>query len=197
MNVFKKIKNFLIKKKSVYTNILLGDKYDIGEYTYGKPNVLSWGEGAKLKIGKFCSISKDVEILLGGNHRMDWVSTYPFMIFNEKWPNAVKIKGHPRSKGDVIIGNDVWICRGAKILSGINIGDGAVIGAYAVVTKDVPPYAVVAGNPARIIKYRFTEDVINKLLKISWWDFQKEEIYKNIDSICSGDINNFLEKYNK
>ena len=130
-----------IKKK------LIEDGHEIGDYSYfgGKPRILDWNNNAKLKIGKFCSIAENVKIFLNADHRIDWITTYP--------PNLVckdlsKIKGHPTTKGDIIIGNDVWIGAGASILSGVKIGDGAVIGAHAIVTKDVEPYSVVAGNPA-------------------------------------------------
>lgn len=164
-----------------------------GRGTYGTPRVSQWGENARLKIGNFCSIAENVHILLGGEHRSDWVTTYPF---NVLWPKvAGHIKGHPRTKGDVIIGNDVWIATGAFILSGVTIGDGAVIAAHAVVTKDVPPYAIVGGNPAKIIRYRFDETTIQKLLEISWWDWPDEKIKGSIDLLLSDDIDAFVNRY--
>jgi len=164
----------------------------IGDYTYGKPKVLHWGEDAKLKIGKFCSIADEVVIFLGGNHRTDWVTTYPFPVLVSDWPEAGLIKGHPGTKGDVVVGNDVWIGYGATILSGTVIGDGAVIGARSVVTKNVEAYAIVAGNPAREIKKRFNQSQIERLLEIKWWEWSIEKIKKNIKLLCSGDIDNLL-----
>ena len=123
--------------------------------------------------------------MLGREHRKDWVTTYPFPAFPDVWPEAKDIPGVEISKGDVIIGNDVWICYGATILSGVKIGHGAVIGARAVVTKDVEPYAVVAGNPAREIKKRFTPKQIQKLLDIAWWDWPEEKIRENIKMLCN------------
>lgn len=120
-------------------------RYEVGRGTYGNPTVLHWGEPTTLKVGCFCSIAADVKIFLGGNHRTDWITTYPFPAF---WKSAAHIKGHPSSRGDVIIGHDVWIGEGAVILSGVRIGNGAVVAASAVVTRDVPPYGIVAGNPA-------------------------------------------------
>lgn len=161
-----------------------------GKGSYGEPRVLSWGEGAKVRIGKFCSIASEVTILLGGNHRVDWVTTYPF---NVMWSGvAGHIQGHPSTKGDVVIGNDVWIGAGALILSGVTIGDGAVVGARAVVAKNVPPYAVVVGNPAKIVKYRFDESTVEKLLAIAWWDWPDDKIAAAIPFLLSENINDFI-----
>jgi acetyltransferase-like isoleucine patch superfamily enzyme len=185
---------FCSRSLRFYTkDILIGDIYDIGEFTYGRPRVISFTKDTKLKIGKFCSISARVKILLGGDHRTDWVSTYPFPALAEKWPEAKGVTGHPSSKGDVMIGNDVWIGEGAVILSGVTIGDGAVIGGQSVVTRDVEPYTIVAGNPAQPIKKRFDKDTIEKLLTIQWWNWPVEKIRKNIHLICSQRVNEFLE----
>jgi acetyltransferase-like isoleucine patch superfamily enzyme len=160
---------------------------DIGNYTYGKPRVLHWGENARLKVGNFCSIADEVVILLGGNHRTDWVTTYPFPAI-EDWPDASKIVGHPATKGDVVIGNDVWIGYGATILSGVTIGDGAVIGSRAVVAKNVSPYSIAAGNPAREIKKRFNDEVIEILLKLKWWNWSDKKIRDNLHILCSPNV---------
>lgn len=159
-----------------YTKEIFKDKpYEIGEYSYGNPIVYFEGEG-NLRIGKFCSIAFDsVKIFLGGNHRVDWTTTYPFNKIAD-FPEASHITGHPCSKGDVVIGNDVWIGMNATILSGVTIGDGAVVAAHAVVTKDVPPYAIVAGNPACVVKMRFSDDVIKHLLELKWWDWPIEKV---------------------
>lgn len=177
--------------KIFYTKDFLknfGDLVDIGSYTYGNPRLFHWGEDSKLKIGKFCSIADDVKIFLGGNHRMDWITTYPFSALKEEWPEAKDVKGHPATKGDVVIGNDVWIGYGATILSGVKIGNGAVIGAMAVVSKDVEPYSVVVGNPALEVKKRFSKDVIEKIENLKWWDWSDSEIRKYVKLLC---INNF------
>ncbi len=179
-------------EKIIYTKDLLGKRYEIGEHTYGKPRVLSWGEGATLKIGKYCSISSGVTIFLGSEHRVDWVSTYPFSYL---WPEARSIKGHPATKGDVVIGNDVWIGYEVTILSGVYIGDGAVIGACSLVVDNIPPYAIAAGNPARIVRYRFDEETIEKLLKIKWWDWPDQKVRENVQLICCPDINEFIKKF--
>ncbi|MBM4307574.1 MAG: CatB-related O-acetyltransferase, partial [Deltaproteobacteria bacterium] len=186
-----KIKEALFSaSRNIYTKELLGDRYKIGEHTYGEPKVFSWGEGTTLTIGKYCSISTNVRIFLGSEHRTDWVSTYPFPYFLEE---AKSISGHPSTKGDVVIGNDVWIGYGVTILSGVTIGDGAAIGACSLVIKDVPPYAVVAGNPAQIIRYRFDEKTIHQLLKIRWWDWPDQRVRENIQSICSPSIDDFIK----
>ena len=176
----------------IYTRDLLGGRYTIGDHTYGKPRVVSWGEGTSLRIGRYCSISTHVIIFLGSEHRADWVSTYPFPSL---WKEARWIKGHPSSKGDVNIGNDVTIGYHATILSGVTIGDGAVVGACSVVATDVPSYAIVAGNPARMIRYRFDEETIEGLLKISWWNWPEEKVKENIHLICSDSIAEFMKKF--
>lgn len=161
----------------------------IGAYTYGTPKIYRWDDRTRLSIGKHCSIAKDVSILLGGEHRTDWVSTYPF---NRFFPEAEGIAGHPHSKGDVIIGNDVWIGMGATILSGVTIGDGAVIAAHSLVSKDVPPYAIAGGNPARIIRSRFPEEVVRKLLAIAWWDWPIDKIKEGVPLLMRDDIEAFI-----
>lgn len=162
----------------------------MGAWSYGQPIVHSWGEGARLIIGRYCSIAGDVHVLLGGNHRTDWVTTYPF---SEQWhQHAGKITGHPSSNGNVVIGNDVWIGERAMILSGVTIGDGAVVGASALVTKDVPPYAIVGGNPARIIRYRFDPATIKKLLAIRWWFWPEDKIIRALPLMLSSNMSDFI-----
>ena len=128
------------------------DYIKVGDFTYGVPVIKSWNDETHLTIGKFCSIAENVTFMLGGEHKTNWVTTYPF---NALMSTFSHIKGHPATKGDITVGNDVWIAQGARIMSGVTIGDGAVIGAGVLVTKDVPSYAVVGGVPARVIKYRF------------------------------------------
>jgi acetyltransferase-like isoleucine patch superfamily enzyme len=179
------------KDRFRYTNEIVKDEnYEIGDYTYGEPTIFPH-ESKKLIIGKFCSISADVKIFLGANHRTDWCTTYPFPDLDSKynfWPGAETITGHPASKGDVIIGNDVWIGFGATILSGVSIGDGAVVGAMSVVSCDVDPYTIVAGNPARVINKRFDENMIKKLLELKWWNWPVDKIKKQIKILCSTNL---------
>lgn len=166
--------------------------YDIGEYTYGAPNVLSKHEGVTLKIGRFCSIAEGVKIHLAGQHATDWVTTYPFDVLFEK---AAQFNGYPKSKGDVVIGHDVWIGTEAMIISGIRIGNGAIIGARSVVTKDVEPYSVVAGNPARHLRYRFDADTIASLEEIAWWNWSIEKVKEAWPLMLSSDIGAFIKTY--
>jgi acetyltransferase-like isoleucine patch superfamily enzyme len=168
--------------------------HEIGEWTYGTPLVLSWGEGARLKIGKYCSIADGVTILLGGEHRTDWVTTYPFStVFTE----ASQIPGHPKTRGDVVIENDVWIGRDVFILSGVHIGNGAVIGAKSVVTKNVAPYSIVAGNPARAIRDRFTREQQEALLKIGWWNWDEAKVREAVPMLLCNKIDDFVGKHLK
>jgi acetyltransferase-like isoleucine patch superfamily enzyme len=171
-------------------------KYQIGDYTYGAPDIFDWAHDddiasapTTLKIGKFCSIA-DAKIVLGSEHRPDWVSTYPF---NALSPNFRHIKGHPSTRGDVTIGNDVWIATGVTILSGVTIGDGAVVGANSLVIKDVPPYTMVGGVPAKVIKKRFSDEIIAKLEKIKWWDLPIEVIEEHVELLQSANVDEFIK----
>jgi len=163
--------------------------YDIGAVTYGMPWVSDLNEGSTLKIGCYTSIAGGVQILLGGLHRLDWVTTYPFPAFVD---DLAHIKDYGGTRGDVVIGSDCWICTDALILSGVTIGHGAVVAAGAVVTRDVPPYAVVGGNPARFIKWRFPEATCQALLDIAWWDWPEAEILAAGEYLCSADIDGFI-----
>ncbi|WP_419025297.1 CatB-related O-acetyltransferase [Emergencia sp.] len=144
----------------------------------------------KLIIGKFCSIACGTKFLFNSaNHRMNSLSTYPFPLFFEEWGlDRQDVADSWDNKGDIIIGNDVWIGYEAVILTGVTIGDGAIVGTRAVVTKDVPPYTIVGGVPARPIKKRFSEETIEKLLELQWWDWPPEKLAENIDLIQKGCI---------
>jgi acetyltransferase-like isoleucine patch superfamily enzyme len=167
-------------------------QYSIGDWTYGQPTIRAWDARTSLKIGKFCSIAAGVTILLGGEHRVDWVSTYPFNILFDA---AAGYRGHPHTKGDVRIGNDVWIGLESVILSGVTIADGAVIAARSVVTKDVPAYAIVAGNPARFVRFRFPEAIVAQLVQIAWWDWPIDKIQEAWPLLLSPNVDAFVEKY--
>lgn len=164
----------------------------VGAFTYGVPHIAAYRECEKISIGKFCSMADEVRIFAGGEHHHNWGSTYPFAAYFSEFR---ELEDYHATKGDVSIGNDVWIGYGATILSGVTIGDGAVVGTNAVVTKDVPPYAIVAGNPARIVKYRFEQDVIDKFLEIKWWDWDYEYIYHAIPLLQSGEIDALFAYY--
>ena len=144
----------------------------------------------KLKIGKFCSIACGAKFLFNSaNHTVKSLSTYPFPIFFEEWGLDVgDITSAWDNKGDIVIGNDVWIGYEAVIMSGVTIGDGAIIGARAVVTKDVPPYTIVGGVPAKQIRKRFSEETISELLKLKWWEWTFKKISQNIKFIKNGDL---------
>lgn len=161
------------------------EEFIIGDYTYGKPIVYFKNKTSNLIIGKFCSISENVKIFLGGNHRTDWITTYPFNDIPKYFPELNHIKGHPSTKGDVTIGNDVWIGYGATIMSGVSIANGAVVGAQSVVTKNIGAYEIWAGNPAKFIKKRFDETTVEKLEQLKWWDLSIEKIKQHTDLLCT------------
>jgi acetyltransferase-like isoleucine patch superfamily enzyme len=175
-----------------HTRVALHDYgFDIGEFSYGVPTICHWGEAATLVIGKYCSFADGIEIFLGGNHRVDWVTTYPFSAIAH-WPEAANIPGHPATKGDVIIGSDVWIGSQATILSGVTVGDGAVIGTRSVVARDIPAYGVVVGNPARLIRKRFSDEIIARLLEVRWWDWNTARVRQFIPLLMQADMSKFL-----
>lgn len=187
-------------------NVITRKNIEVGDYTiyndyvhdpreFEKNNVLYQYpvNGDKLKIGRYCSIACGAKFLFtSGNHALRSLSTYTFPIFYEEYGlNPENITDAWDNKGDIIIGNDVWIGYEAVILSGVTVGDGAIIGARAVVTKDVPPYTIVGGVPARPIRKRFNDETIAFLEKTRWWNFDKEKIKKLIPYIQAGDINGF------
>ena len=151
--------------------------------------------GDKLKIGKFCSIACGAKFLFtSGNHALKSFSTYTFPIFFKEWdldPNNIRDAWD--NKGDIVVGNDVWIGYEAVVLSGVTIGDGAIIGTRAVVTKDVPPYTIVGGVPARPIRRRFDEETVARLQALRWWDWDAEKIARSIHAIQTGDLNALAE----
>ena len=191
-------------RETVYLkNVVNGANIEIGDYTiyndfvhdprdFERSNVLYHYpvNGDRLKIGKFCSIACGAKFLFtSGNHSLRSLSTYTFPIFFEEWGlDAKDICSAWDNKGDIVIGNDVWIGYEALILSGVTVGDGAIIGSRAVVTKDVPPYTIVGGVPAKPIRRRFDGAVIERLEKLRWWDWDIETIRRSIPAIQSGDI---------
>jgi len=146
--------------------------------------------GDKLIIGKFCAIAEGIKFVMNGaNHRMDGITTYPFNIFAGGWEEFTPTIEQLPFKGDTVIGNDVWIGQNVTIMPGIKVGDGAIIATGSVVTKDVSPYTIVGGNPARVIKKRFSEEIIELLLELKWWDWDIEKISSNINFLTNMDIN--------
>lgn len=195
-------------RETVYLkNVVTNPNIQIGEYTmyndfvhdprqFEKNNVLYQYpiNGDSLRIGKFCSIACGAKFLFASaNHTQTSVSTYPFPIFFEEWDLDIgDVMSAWDHKGDIVIGNDVWIGYEAVVMAGVTIGDGAIIGARAVVTKDVPPYTIVGGVPARKIRRRFSDDVIARLLELKWWDWPAEQIQRNIKNIQAGRLNLLL-----
>ena len=186
--------------KNVITNpnIIIGDYTMYNDFVHDpryfeKLNVLYHYpvNHDKLIIGKFCSIACGAKfIFTSANHTMKSLSTYPFPIFFEEWGlDIANVTDAWDNKGDIVIGNDVWIGYDAVILSGVTIGDGAIIGARAVVTKDVPPYTIVGGIPARHIRKRFDEETVTRLMELKWWEWSDERIKENLPAIQSGSIN--------
>jgi acetyltransferase-like isoleucine patch superfamily enzyme len=161
-----------------------------GERTYGaeRIQVFQWGEGAKCKLGKFCSVADNVKVFLGGDHKVNWITTFPFN-------NATS------THGDIIIGNDVWLSHGVTIMSGVKIGDGAIVAANSHVVKDVEPYTIVGGNPAKYIRHRFEGRIIDALLELKWWDLEAHVVSEIQDGLCSepnyDTIQSWIQKYSK
>ena len=163
-----------------------------GKHTYGpEPKMIGVPEIAiGSKIGKFCSIAENLQFIVRGSHMVNWITTYPFQAL---WDMDVPLNDLP-PHSPITVGNDVWIAANVKIKQGVTIGDGAILATECFVTKDVPPYALVGGNPAKIIKYRFTEEQIKDLLEIKWWDWEDEEIRKIVPLLVSNNIDKFIEK---
>ena len=191
--------NQIVYLKNVITkpNIEVGDYTIYNDYVndprdFEKNNVLYHYpvNNDKLIVGKFCSIACGAKFMFtSGNHTMKSLSTYTFPIFFDEWElDPVNIRDAWDNKGDIVIGNDVWIGYEAVIMQGVTIGDGAIIGTRALVTKDVPPYTIVGGAPAKPIRNRFSEEIIAKLLEMKWWDWPEERIKANIAAIQRGDI---------
>ena len=192
-------------------NVVKAPNVQIGDYTYyddsaaptdfEKNNILfNYPEfGEKLIIGKFCQIASGTKFIMGpANHRLCSVTTYPFNVFGgaftENTPDHVSQLPH---KGDTVVGNDVWFGRESVIMPGVKIGDGAIIAAYSVVTKDVEPYTLVGGNPARFIKKRFSDELTGLLLKLKWWDFQGEKLAEILPLLCDPDLEKVTEEIKK
>lgn len=192
--------NEAIKSVCFIKNIITRPNITVGEYTYYddvngaekfEEHVTHHYEflGDKLIIGKFCAIAKGIEFVMNGaNHRMKSVTTYPFNIMGSGWEKCTPtLEGLPY-KGDTVIENDVWIGQNVTVMPGIHIGNGAIIGANSVVTKDIPAYHIAGGNPCKIIKKRFDDELILYLQELKWWDWSPEKIFRNLEVLCSDDI---------
>ena len=180
-------------------NLIQSDNIEVGDYTYYDDlndvnnfmkNVKYHFEftGDKLIIGKFCMIASGVSFIMNGaNHLTDAISTYPFAIFGHGWEKAMDGKEYP-VKGDTVIGNDVWIGHNATIMAGVKIGNGAIIATNSTVIKDVEPYSIVGGNPAKEIKKRFSDDDIEKLQELEWWNWDSKKITENLTALTGKNI---------
>lgn len=186
-------------------NIVKSPNIIVGDYTYYddmedalnfERNILYHFDfiGDKLIIGKFCAIGSDVQFIMNGaNHRMDGISTFPFNIFGGDWTKVTPTKEQLPFKGDTIIENDVWIGYKSTIMPGVKIGNGAIVAAHSVITKDVEPYSIVGGNPAKLLRKRFSDKQIEQLQKIEWWNWSIEKITSALPLIVSGDIESLVQ----
>lgn len=171
-------------------------RVSVGRGTYGQPNVISFAtDETRLFIGSFVSIANDVTFVLGGNHPSDRVTTFP--IRHRFALDGRGSDGYPSSRGDIVIGSDVWLGHGSVILSGVTIGTGAVIGAGSVVTRDIPPYAIAVGNPARVHRFRFDDRQISDLMAIRWWEWPTSLIIDRVDDLSSPDVETFIDRYGR
>ena len=168
---------------------------DRGTYYDRNINIISWSDQFKITTGKYCSIGRDCNFFLHANHRTDWITTSS-QLYGPVTPEIADMHmkmGHPSCKGDIVIGNDVWIGAKSTIMSGVNIGDGAVVGGGSVITKDIPSYAIVVGNPGKVVKYRFTHNQIQDLQQIAWWNWDEEKIKSEAMNMWSNNIDKFIK----
>jgi virginiamycin A acetyltransferase len=176
------------------SNIIIGDYTYFDDRRNGPENFEEYNvlynydfSKVKLVIGKFCAIAAETRFIMTGDHKLDAISTYPFPIFQNGWEKAFNLFDLP-VKGDILVGNDVWFGYDSLIKGGVKIGDGAIVATRAVVVKDVPAYSVVAGNPARVVKMRFDDKTIERLLRIAWWNWDIRKINQHLDLICHLDV---------
>lgn len=176
--------NIVVGEYSYYDDPEGPDQFEAKCVLYHFPFI-----GDKLVIGKYCALARGVRFIMNGaNHKISGVSTYPFYIFGNGWESAAPQPGDMPYKGDTVIGNDVWLGYDVLVMPGVTIGDGAMIAARSVVVSDVPAYSVVGGNPARVIKQRFPDEVVNDLLAIKWWDWPVEKITRNLPFIVGAEV---------
>lgn len=183
------------------TNVVAGENISVGDYTYyddpdapeafQEKNVLYHFDfvGDRLEIGRFCALASGTTFIMNGaNHRLDGPSTFPFPIFGGDWAAHMDLLGDLPTKGDTIVGHDVWFGYQSTVMPGVTVGHGSIVASKAVVAKDVPDYAIVAGNPARVVGMRFDEDTVQRLLDVTWWDWPIEKVTRHIRSIMAGDV---------
>lgn len=184
----------LKEERARYNRSWITSQVEVGDFTYADhPRIWTWGEGAKLKIGKFCSIAANVQFLLGGNHHTEWCTTYPFnVLLPETCPD---VEHHAVTNGNITVKNDVWIGNDVTILSGVTIGNGAVIANGAIVTRDIEPYTIVGGIPAKKINNRFDTSTILALEHIKWWDWPLNKLAEVLPILCSKDYQKLINYY--
>lgn len=196
INPIADFKNIIYVKPTIKNpNITVGDFTYFGEEDFESHVTHHYDfNGDKLIIGKFCQIAAGVNFVMNGaNHQMNAASTYPFYIF-EGWDQKAPPLSELPLKGDTVIGNDVWIGQNVTVLPGVHIGDGAIIGMNSVVAKDIAPYSVAAGNPAKEIRKRFDDELIHLMLKLKWWDMEIDEINKLIPVLTDGNLERVKRK---
>lgn len=193
--------NSNVKSVCFIKNIITRSNIIVGDYTYYdnsdgpedfESRVIYHYEflGDRLIIGKFCAIARGIQFIMNGaNHRMGSVTTYPFNIMGGGWEKCTPTLDELPFKGDTVVGNDVWIGQDVTVMPGVHIGDGAVIASGAVVANDIPPYSIAGGNPCRVIRQRFDDDLVAYLLQLKWWDWPAEKIFANLEVLCSADLN--------
>lgn len=182
-----------MRERNYVSQFVNAPRVNIGRHTYGDFVIPAFaGAEVTVEVGNFCSIAANVTLLLGGGHNTAWVSTWPI---REVFGLPGQYEQHPMYRGTTVIGNDVWIGRDAVIFDGVTIGHGAVIGTRALVTKDVRPYAIVAGVPAKEIRRRFTDEQVDALLEIAWWDWPDEKVLAEADALNGADISEFLARH--
>lgn len=192
--------NEVIKSVCFIKNVITRPNILVGDYTYYddihgperfEEHVTHHYEflGDKLIIGKFCAIAKGIEFVMNGaNHRMCSVTTYPFNIMGGGWEKSTPSLDDLPFKGDTVVGNDVWIGQNVTVMPGVHIGDGAIIAANSVVAKDIPAYCIAGGNPCKVIRKRFDDDLTEYLLQLQWWNWPAEKIFEHLDILCSADL---------
>lgn len=194
MKLYKRLRSAWADPRKDISVLMRSGQATVGAHTYGNPAIHTFAhDSTRLTIGSYTSIARGVTIVLGGYHPMDRVTTFPLRI--RLGMADAGTDGYPWSPGDVSIGSDVWIGTNATILSGVNIGHGAVVGAGAVVNRDVPPYAVVAGNPARVVRSRLPEELIQPMLEIAWWNWPEETVRNRAAQLSSPDVAGFVAAY--
>ena len=172
---------------------------DRGTYFDRNVNIISWSDQYHIHLGKYNSIGRDCNFFLHANHRADWITTSS-QLWGLVTPEVADLHismGHPTCKGDITVQNDIWIGAKSSVMSGVTIHNGAIIAAGSTVTKNVPPYAIVAGNPGKIVKFRFAEDQIQDLLEIAWWNWEEVRIKEEAMTLWSDNIEDFIKKHKK